>query len=139
MLPLFRKPHFYMGYSPLIEEDWDDLFAPPLTLSTRYVQYEGEGRNKFGPEINTRREPVRAVSFKPLVAVQAPVVVVPAPVILIPKPLPKPPKVQGPPLHAFCFGCGWRQGGPDSYNGLSCKCGSISAPLIGRGGLPFFT
>jgi hypothetical protein len=127
-----RKFHFYMGYSPLIDEGWDDLYVPALTLATKYIQYEGEGRNNFGPEIATKRRPLRAVCFKPYISAPAIVVAPAAPAIVRPTP-----DMQ--PLHAFCFGCGWRMGGPDSYNGLFCKCGLASEPLIGRGGSPFFS
>lgn len=26
-------------------------------------------------------------------------------------------------IHPFCKGCGWRQGGVDSWDGKACKCG----------------
>jgi len=28
-----------------------------------------------------------------------------------------------PKLHSFCWACGWRKSGPDSWNGKACKCG----------------
>lgn len=27
------------------------------------------------------------------------------------------------PLHLFCYDCGWRRGGVDSWDGIRCKCG----------------
>lgn len=33
------------------------------------------------------------------------------------------------PLHSYCQDCGWRKGGPDSWDGLACKCGH-SAPAM---------
>jgi hypothetical protein len=146
MLPLFRKPHFYMGYNPIVDEDWDELFVPALTVATKYIKDEGEGCNDFGPAITTVRKPIRAAVFKPHSAPglrqppPPPAIEISAPAIihrLYSRVLTPTPDMQ--PLHKFCHECGWRMGGPDSYNGLSCKCGSISAPLIGRGGLPFFT
>lgn len=26
-------------------------------------------------------------------------------------------------LHPYCQACGWRKGGPDSWDGKACKCG----------------
>jgi hypothetical protein len=42
------------------------------------------------------------------------------------------------PLHPFCYGCGWRQGGPDSWDGATCKCGTRGEPLIGPNGGFFY-
>lgn len=29
----------------------------------------------------------------------------------------------------YCNKCGWRKGGPDSWNGAACKCGETEPPL----------
>lgn len=29
----------------------------------------------------------------------------------------------------FCQICGWRKGGPDSWNGVACKCGHQASPI----------
>jgi hypothetical protein len=42
------------------------------------------------------------------------------------------------PLHVFCMNCGYRQGGPDSWDGQTCKCGTRSEPLRGAGGGYFY-
>lgn len=34
-----------------------------------------------------------------------------------------------PPMQPFCTICGWRKGGPDSWDGERCKCG-MSAPVM---------
>jgi len=39
-------------------------------------------------------------------------------------------------LRPYCQKCGWRKGGPDSWNGATCKCGH-SAPPIERIITPF--
>ena len=33
------------------------------------------------------------------------------------------------PFHPFCKECGWRKGGPDSWNGNACKCGHSEPPI----------
>lgn len=33
------------------------------------------------------------------------------------------------PLRPFCNVCGWRKGGPDSWDGHRCKCGLIAMTL----------
>ena len=33
------------------------------------------------------------------------------------------------PFRPWCKECGWRKGGVDSWNGVSCKCGFNEAPL----------
>lgn len=35
----------------------------------------------------------------------------------------------GKPLHPYCQACGWRKGGPDSWNGAACKCGHSEPPI----------
>lgn len=35
-------------------------------------------------------------------------------------------------LSPFCHKCGWRKGGPDSWNGRACKCGMSAPPLAER-------
>jgi len=37
-----------------------------------------------------------------------------------------------PKLHPFCWVCGWRKGGPDSWDGKACKCGYIKKNEIAR-------
>lgn len=32
-------------------------------------------------------------------------------------------------LRPWCFDCGWRKGGVDSWNGVGCKCGHNEPPL----------
>ena len=32
-------------------------------------------------------------------------------------------------LRPFCKVCGWRKGGVDSWNGVSCKCGHTAQPI----------
>lgn len=39
------------------------------------------------------------------------------------------------PLHPYCNACGWRKGGPDSWNGQACKCGHFE-PAIKRHDTP---
>lgn len=34
------------------------------------------------------------------------------------------------PLHPYCNDCGWRKGGADSWNGLTCKCGHSEPPIV---------
>lgn len=31
--------------------------------------------------------------------------------------------------HPYCQTCGWRKGGPDSWNGRACKCGDYAPPM----------
>lgn len=33
------------------------------------------------------------------------------------------------PLRPFCQRCGWRKGGPDSWNGVTCKCRHNEQPI----------
>ena len=33
------------------------------------------------------------------------------------------------PLRPYCQVCGWRKGGPDSWNGVTCKCGYNDPPI----------
>jgi hypothetical protein len=42
------------------------------------------------------------------------------------------------PLRPFCYRCGWRQGGPDSWNGQTCKCGIRGEPLRSASGNYFY-
>lgn len=35
------------------------------------------------------------------------------------------------PMRPYCNKCGWRKGGPDSWNGVTCKCGH-DEPVIRR-------
>jgi len=32
-------------------------------------------------------------------------------------------------IHPNCQDCGWRKGGPDSWNGTACKCGHHAQPI----------
>ncbi len=32
-------------------------------------------------------------------------------------------------LHPYCQVCGWRKGGPDSWDGKQCKCGHFAPPI----------
>lgn len=32
-------------------------------------------------------------------------------------------------LRPFCDACGWRKGGPHSWNGVTCKCGYSAPPI----------
>jgi hypothetical protein len=32
-------------------------------------------------------------------------------------------------IHPFCNICGWRKGGPDSWDGRACKCGLSELPM----------
>ena len=32
------------------------------------------------------------------------------------------------PFRPFCKACGWRMGGPDSWDGKACKCGHDAPP-----------
>ncbi len=34
-----------------------------------------------------------------------------------------------PPLRPWCPACGWRKGGPDSWDGEACKCGHTEPPI----------
>ncbi len=34
------------------------------------------------------------------------------------------------PLRPYCNDCGWRKGGPDSWNGVACKCGHAAFPIL---------
>jgi hypothetical protein len=31
-------------------------------------------------------------------------------------------------LRPYCNKCGWRKGGPDSWDGVACKCGHTEPP-----------
>jgi len=33
------------------------------------------------------------------------------------------------PLRPFCQACGWRKGGPDSWDGVACKCKFTEPPI----------
>lgn len=33
------------------------------------------------------------------------------------------------PLRPYCNACGWRKGGPDSWDGARCKCGFNELPI----------
>lgn len=33
------------------------------------------------------------------------------------------------PLRPYCCTCGWRKGGPDSWDGVACKCGHQEPPM----------
>lgn len=37
-------------------------------------------------------------------------------------------------LHPYCKDCGWRKGGPDSWDGKACKCGH-SEPAMPQHGM----
>lgn len=43
------------------------------------------------------------------------------------------------PVHPYCNACGWRKGGPDSWDGNRCKCGhwEPAIKLIEADILPF--
>jgi hypothetical protein len=32
-------------------------------------------------------------------------------------------------LHPLCDVCGWRKGGMDSWDGVTCKCGHLEPPI----------
>lgn len=32
-------------------------------------------------------------------------------------------------LHPYCYTCGWRKGGMDSWDGRACKCGHAAPPI----------
>lgn len=34
------------------------------------------------------------------------------------------------PLRPYCPTCGWRKGGPDSWDGVACKCGYQEPPIL---------
>ena len=147
------------GHHPTIDPDWDDLFAPVPVAATQLEQYEGTGRNNFGCEIAPVRkpagQPVSTVSYRP-----APVMPKPRPVpfaygmtrprafvVCEPQPGPKPRPLKPRPwelmpdmqsLRPFCFTCGWRKGGPDSWNGFACKCGVTEPPIVSKSGQEFF-
>lgn len=36
-------------------------------------------------------------------------------------------------LHPWCQDCGWRKGGPDSWDGDKCKCGHWEPPMPQHG------
>ena len=36
-------------------------------------------------------------------------------------------------LRPYCQACGWRKGGPDSWNGAACKCGHTEPPIRTEG------
>lgn len=36
----------------------------------------------------------------------------------------------------FCKECGWRKGGPDSWNGVTCKCGETEPVLTSADEIP---
>jgi hypothetical protein len=183
------------GANEIIDEDWDDLFAPALVTSTPWEQWEGTGRNNFGTMIigrDTRPPPphpwVRPARPEPAPAPLEPALpplqhnyqdIVPAPTgppNSVPPsawreeserfhewreglgvaPAPKRTnrrqaiaqaiaaamnrlKLQEvEPLRPFCYRCGWRQGGPDSWNGTTCKCGIRGEPLRSASGDYFY-
>lgn len=35
-------------------------------------------------------------------------------------------------IRPFCKTCGWRKGGPDSWDGQRCKCGHTEPPLTSQ-------
>ena len=37
------------------------------------------------------------------------------------------------PIRPYCNKCGWRKGGPDSWNGTECKCRENAAPIRPEG------
>jgi hypothetical protein len=70
-----RHPFFWaFGRNAVLDEDWDDLFAPPVTYANCFEQYEGIGRNKFGVPIVERYVP-RPVVVAPVYKPVAPAVI----------------------------------------------------------------
>jgi hypothetical protein len=45
-----KHPYVYYGSSAVLDEDWDELSAPPLVTSTCFEQFEGHGRNEPYPQ-----------------------------------------------------------------------------------------
>lgn len=148
-------PGFFMGYSAVLDEDWEDFLPPPLTTATCWEQYEGHGRNNFGidpsrwlsdPEARTPRPPKPPWERKPrsrkLRPPEPPLRHWETPHIWLPFHLqesPRPEIVPGMlPLRRFCMICGYRQGGPDSWDGMRCKCGTNSPPLRSKSGEYFY-
>jgi hypothetical protein len=150
------------GFTAIVDEEWDDWHAPQLTTATCHAQFEGIGRNDFGCQI------IEATKLKPEPAPAEHLPLPPPLPTAVPRPWhnvpwqeswfvppdvsPQPWFVTRPwikparpelpknaePLRPFCFGCGWRQGGSDSWNGQTCKCGTRSEPLVGQNGGFFY-
>jgi hypothetical protein len=158
VLSYSRRPFFWaFGRNAILDEDWDDLFVPPVTYSNCLEQFEGTGRNNFGMQIVERYVPrpdIVAHVYKP---VATPAVIIKPPP---PPPPPEPPiiidrDVLSPfrralydliqqakeqlshvppvnlyqPIRPLCYRCGWRQGGPESWDGIACKCGITGEPV----------
>jgi hypothetical protein len=165
-----RVPRWFnYGNNPILEEDWDEYYAPPITTATCFKQFEGVGRNDFGPEIKVpwvspSEQKLQAYKSGIAAVIAAPVVIIPPPPPLPPFPwpmydeplpakpfrlfnpifpdplppeIPKPPKDKSP-LRPFCYVCGWRQGGPDSWCGFGCKCGIAAPPMVSARGNFFY-
>jgi hypothetical protein len=191
MLALKTNRYRYRGWggaNEILDEDWDELFAPALVTATPWEQWEGTGRNNFGTMIierpwRQRRPPLALPPPHPWVR--------PARPELPPSPpstalvdlssgypdlvsssnalldalnedparreeserserwlrewkrrlIPEPVRLElkdVEPLRPFCYRCGWRQGGPDSWNGTVCKCGTRGEPLRSASGNYFY-
>jgi hypothetical protein len=157
---VITRGYVLRGFAPIVDEEWDDFYAPKLTTATCYAQFEGIGRNDFGCQIieATKLKPVPAERPPPPpplpTAVPRPWHNVPKPELLQPffdqpapsvfvtRPWIKPGRPALPagaePLRPFCFGCGYRRGGPDSWNGTTCRCGVSGEPLVGPSGGFFY-
>jgi len=216
---LARNPRgFLRGFTPIVDEEWDEFHAPALTTATCHAQFEGIGRNNFGCEIIEARnvEVFKALAderppppppkdrtvsrpwWNPVIKPER-LEPLPSPDVYqqvlsaaladrssyfqglssdspllaalesAPVPTDQPNSVtpsawreeserfrawrrslgvererkrlelkEVEPLHVFCMNCGYRQGGPDSWDGQTCKCGERSEPLRGAGGGYFY-
>jgi hypothetical protein len=176
-----KQYHFWcMGHNAILEEDWDELFAPPLITSTCFEQFEGHGRNEPYPQSQSyamRRifssTPAVCNLYRPIWNPPPPSELKPvAPAIIRrPDPLP-PPSAPEPlpvntqqsqsywarllmevirghrdlsagvqpsctellPIHPLCYLCGYRKGGPDSWDNITCKCGYSAGPIVSPNG-----
>jgi hypothetical protein len=181
---IIKQNHFWcMGHNAILEEDWDDLFAPQLVTATRLEQFEGRGRNEPYTGCyslrEVRRPPVTRNLYRPVWNPPPPpepppaapaVVHRPDPFLFEPPPLPSEPlprntqqsqafwarllmeTIRGHrdlsagvqpspkllPIHPLCYACGYRKGGPDSWDGHRCKCGWMAPPIISKSGNYFY-
>jgi len=174
MLTSKGNRYFCMGYTAVLDEDFDDLSPPPLTMMTALNQFEGTGRNNFGMQIHECSRPAWLVqeSVAPAPTVKPEIA---KPAIVKPKPTPEPeppfepidPETLSPlrralydaiqraknrniamarppirqklqPLHPFCFTCGYRRGGPESWDFERCRCGIAAGPIISPNGNYFY-
>lgn len=136
---LHKTPYMFFGYTPMVDEEWDDFQLPPLTLATCFAQFEGGGRNDFGPAIAPWRKSSPAYeppAYEP--AARRAQILQKLDSITRPSPKPPEPKKIYRALHIFCWVCGWRQGGPDSFDGAACKCGKVGPLLCSPSGDFFY-